>query len=476
MPVTGERYDAAIVGSGPNGLAAAVHLARLGFSVIVLEAKDTIGGGTRTAELTLPGFQHDVCSAIHPLLVASPFFKQLPLEEYGVKLVYSKRPVAHPLEDGSAAFIDRSVDVTADALGRDGKNYKRVIGPLVRNSDKLAVEILGPMRPPRHLIAMAPFGLRGLRSAVSLATSTFENKEARGLFGGLAAHSMLALEDPLTAGVAMLLAFLAHSVGWPSVEGGSQKIADGLAAYLHSLGGKIETGQPVKSMADIPPARVVLFDVGPHELARIAGSELSDRYVKRLTRFRYGPGVFKVDWALDEPIPWTAPECRNASTVHAVGSLPQVAASEALVKRGQHPERPFVLLGQQSQFDPTRAPDGKHTAWAYCHVPNGSSQDMTERIEAQVERFAPGFRDLIIGRAVMNSVEYERYNPNYVGGDINGGVQDLMQHFARPMLRINPYTTSNERIFLCSSSTPPGGGVHGMCGYHAARAAARVLA
>ena len=461
------------MGAGPNGLGAAIQLARNSRSVLLVEAKDVIGGGARTAELTLPGFHHDICSAIHPLGLASPFFKELPLHEHGLRFIEPDLPLAHPLEDGSAALLHRSVEETAAAFGSDESAYVKLLGPLARNGDKLIAEITGPVRIPRSPILMARFGLRGARSAVSLLESTFTERPARAILAGSAAHSMLPLTKAPTAAYGLLLTTLAHSVGWPLPEGGSQRIADALGSYFESLGGVIQTSTEVKSIGELPRARAYLFDLTPRQVDRIAGDELSARYLKRLRKFRYGPGVFKIDWALDGPIPWKVDDCGRAGTVHVVGSMPEIVASEHLVNSGQHADRPFVLLAQQSMFDPTRAPAGKHTGWAYCHVPSGSDVDMTERIEAQVERFAPGFRDLIIGRAMMNAVETEAYNQNYLGGDINGGVQDILQHVGRPMIRRVPYSTSNKSIYICSSSTPPGGGVHGMCGYHAARAALR---
>jgi phytoene dehydrogenase-like protein len=472
-----ERYafDAIVVGSGPNGLAAAITLAQAGRSVLVVEAAEIVGGGTRSAGLTLPGFVHDVCSAIHPLAVASPFFRSLPLAEHGLAWIHPPAPLAHPFDDGTAAVLERSVGATGETLGRDAAAYRRLMAPLVADWDRLAVELLGPLRRPRHPIALARFGLRAIRSVRGLAESLFEGERARALFAGMAAHSMLPLEEPVTAAFGLVLGITGHTVGWPMARGGSQNIADALACYLRALGGEIVTGTRVESVDELPPARAVLFDVTPRQLLRIAGHHLPAGYRRRLAGYRYSPGVFKIDWALDGPIPWAAVECSRAGTVHLGGSLAEIAASERAVWRREHPERPFVLVAQQSLFDPSRAPAGKHTAWAYCHIPNGSTFDMTGRIEAQVERFAPGFHDRILARSVSSAVEMERYNPNYVGGDINGGVQDLWQHFARPTLRLVPYSTPTRGLYICSSSTPPGGGVHGMCGYLAARAAVRDL-
>lgn len=473
MARSADAPDAIVVGAGPNGLAAAIALAQAGRSVLVREARDTVGGGCRSAELTLPGFVHDVCSAIHPWPVASPFFRTLPLARYGLEIVHPGAPLAHPLDDGTAIVLERSVDETARGLGPDAAAYRRLMGPFVARADDLLPGILGPFRPPRHPLLMARFGLQALRPATSLARSAFGGVRARALFIGIAAHSMVRLDQLATAAFGLSLAIVAHAYGWPIARGGSQRIVDALAAHLRGLGGEIVTGAPVVSIDELPPARAVLFDVTPRQLLRIASQRLPLRYRRALERFRYGPGVFKVDLALDGPIPWRARDCVRAGTVHLGGTLEEIAASEDAVARGEHPERPFVLLAQQSLFDETRAPAGRHTVWAYCHLPNGSTEDMTERIERQIERFAPGFRDRILARHVMTPSDLERYNPNYLGGDINGGIQDIWQLFARPVASLVPYATSTREIYLCSSSTPPGGGVHGMCGYHAARAALR---
>jgi phytoene dehydrogenase-like protein len=465
--------DAIVVGSGPNGLAAAITLAQAGRSVRVVEARETVGGGTRSAELTLPGFLHDVCSAIHPLGLGSPFFRSLPLAEHGLEWVHPPAALAHPLDDGTVVIVERAVAATAEGLGPDANAYRRLMALLVANWPKLQRDLLAPLRLPRHPLAVARFGLQAIRSAYSLARGQFRGDRARAIFGGMAAHSLLPLEHPGSASFGLVLSILAHAVGWPIARGGSQRIADALASYLVSLGGEIITGRTVTSMDDLAPAHVVLFDVTPRQLLEIVGARLPARYRSRLARYRYGPGVFKMDLALDGPIPWKAKACERAATVHLGGTLDEIAASERAVWQGKHPAQPFVLLAQQSLFDASRAPEGTHTVWAYCHVPNGSTFDMTERIEKQIERFAPGFRERILARSVRSAVQMEEYNPNYVGGDINGGVQDLWQHFARPALRLVPYSTPDKRIYLCSSSTPPGGGVHGMCGYHAARAALR---
>jgi phytoene dehydrogenase-like protein len=468
-------YDAVVVGSGPNGLAAAVALAQARRSVLVVEAADAVGGGARSAALTLPGFVHDVCSAVHPMAVASPFFRSLPLANHGLDWVHPEIPLAHPLDDGTAAVLERAVDATASALGADERAYRRLMGPLVTGATGLFGDLLGPFRFPGHPLTQLRFGLRAIRSARGLARSWFRGEPARALLAGLAAHSVLPLAQSPSAAIALMLGVAGHAVGWPFPRGGAQKIPDALASYLRALGGVIETGRRVASIDDLPRSRVVLLDVTPRQVLTLAGHKLPGRYKRALARYRYGPGVFKVDWALAGPIPWRATACRRAGTIHIGGTLDEVTAAELAPWRGEHPERPFVLLAQASPFDPTRAPEGKHTAWGYCHVPNGSVVDMTGPIEAQVERFAPGFRDLILARHTMTTAAMEAYNANYIGGDIGGGVVDWWQLFTRPVARLNPYTTPNRRLFICSSSTPPGGGVHGMCGYFAARAALRRL-
>jgi len=461
--------DAVVVGAGPNGLAAAIALARAGRSVRVLEAADTIGGGSRSAELTLPGFVHDICSAVHPHPLASPFLRELPLAEHGLELVQPELALAHPLDDGTAVAFDRSIDVTAASIGgADGDAYRKLMEPLVRDADKLLPAILGPLRPTRHPLALSRFGLLGLRSAEGLA-KRFDGPRARALIAGNAAHSMLHLDASPTGAVALVLMLTGHAVGWPVARGGSQKVADALASIARSHGAEIVTGHRVERVEELDDAGVVLFDLTPRQIVAIAGHRLPDRYRRALERYRYGPGVFKLDWALDGPIPWTAPECRGAGTVHLGGTFEEIAASE----RGDGGQRPYVLLSQPTVCDPSRAPAGKHVGWAYCHVPAGSTEDMTAAIEGQVERFAPGFRERILARASLNAAEMEAYNPNYVGGDINGGLMDLRQLFTRPVARPVPYTTPDERLFICSSATPPGGGVHGMCGYFAAKAALR---
>ena len=467
--------EAIVVGAGPNGLAAAIVLAQAGLSVRVVEATDTVGGGARSAELTLPGFVHDVCSAIHPLGVASPFFRTLPLAGHGVEWVEPPAALAHPFDDGAAVLLERSPEGRVTMLGEDDERWLRLFAPLVRDAGSLLEEVLAPLHVPEHPLLLARFGARAALPATTLARLSFRGARARGVFAGLAAHSMLPLNRPPSAAFGLVLALLGHAVGWPFPRGGSQRLSDALASYLRAVGGEIETGHRVESLAELGDARVVLLDATPRGLLALAGDRLPARYRRRLERYRYGPGVFKLDWALDGPIPWRAEECGRAATVHLGATLEEIAASEAAPARGEVTERPYVLLAQQSLFDRTRAPAGRHAAWAYCHVPNGSSVDMTERIERQVERFAPGFRERILARSALGPAELERHNPNNVGGDINGGAATLSQLFTRPVACVSPYTTPLPGVFLCSASTPPGGGVHGMCGYYAARSALRFL-
>jgi phytoene dehydrogenase-like protein len=465
--------DAVVIGSGPNGLAAAIALAQESLSVLVLEGREEIGGGTRTTELTLPGFRHDVCSACHPMGSLSPFFRSLPLETHGLRWVRPRVSVAHPLDDQPAVLLKRSLAETAGGLGADASAYERLLTPLLVDPHELLHDILGPLRVPMHPLRMLRFGLQAIRSATGLARGRFREARARALFAGCAAHSVLPLERKLTAALGLVMCFTGHVEDWPVAEGGSGAISRALASVLVSLGGRVETGRWVRTLADLPPARVYLFDTSPAQVAAIAEPALPTGYVRRLRRYRYGPAVFKIDWALDGPIPWRDPAVLGASTVHLGGTLDEIASAEGAVWRGEHPERPFVLLCQQSQFDGTRAPEGKQTGYAYCHVPGGSTRDLTEIIERQVERFAPGFRERVLARHVMNAVDFEGYNPAFVRGAITGGVVDLGQLFTRPVARWDPYSTPNRRIFICSAATPPGGGVHGMCGYYAARSALR---
>jgi phytoene dehydrogenase-like protein len=446
------KKRAVVIGSGPNGLSAAIVLARAGCAVTVLEASDTVGGGARSAELTLPGFVHDVCSAIHPMAACSPCFREFDLESHGLRWIQPGVPLAHPLDDGSAVL-----------LGEAGAEWDRLFRPLVKQWDKIRYDVVAPLGLPKHPLAMARFGLEALRSARGLADSRLRGVRERALFAGIAAHSALPLEAPLSASIGLVLGICGHTIGWPFPRGGSQRISDALASCLRAYGGEIVTGTRVTSLPDAP---IVMADITPRQVLAIAGSRFPTGYRASLEEYRYGPGAFKMDWALDAPIPWRAKECERAGTVHLGGTLEEIAEWER-----SHSGRPFVLLSQHSLFDDTRAPRGKHTAWAYCHVPNGSTWDMTDAIEDQVERFAPGFRSRVLARSVRTPADLEAYNPNLIGGDFNGGSLSIGQFFLRPTRRL--YRTPLKGLYFCSSSTPPGGGVHGMCGYHAARAALR---
>lgn len=452
-----------VIGSGPNGLAAAIMLARAGRRVTVYEAEAQIGGGARSAELTLRGFLHDICSAVHPMAVSSPCFEQFPLSVHGLEWIQPEAPLAHPLDDGSAVMLERSVDATARNLGMDGDAWRRLMEPLASRWADLRRDVLAVPRLPHHPLLMARFGFNAIRSARGLAYGIFRGERARALFAGIAAHSIMPLENPASVAAGLVLAVAGHAAGWPIPRGGSQRIADALASYLRSVGGEIITGTRIESLPDAP---LVLCDITPRQLLAMAGARLPERYRGALSRYRYGPGVFKMDFALDGPVPWRAPECLRAATLHLGGTFDEIAAWEA-----NHVGRPFVLLVQPSLFDSTRAPEGKHTAWAYCHVPNGSTADMSNAIESQIERFAPGFRERILARNIMTPADLESHNANLIGGDIAGGANDLRQMFLRPTPRL--YHTPIRGVFLCSSSTPPGGSVHGMCGYYAARAALR---
>jgi phytoene dehydrogenase-like protein len=463
--------DAVVVGSGPNGLAAAVTLARAGLAVDVFEGDEEPGGGCRSAELTLPGFTHDICSAVHPLAAASPFFAATDLAARGVRLLYPKVAFAHPLDGGRAAAVTGSVDETAASLGSDGPRYRRLLGPLVRDVGDIVPEVLAPLRSvPARLVPLARFGLPGLLP-VSAIAGRFHTDAGKAILAGVAAHSMLPLSAPLTAGFGLLLTLLAHSPGWPVAEGGSAAITAALVSELEELGGTLTTGCTIKELDELPQAKAVLLDISPRRFASIGGERLPRRYARSLERFRYGPGVCKVDWALAGAVPWQAEVCRQAGTVHVAGTLADVAGSEADVTAGRHPERPYCIVAQPGMVDATRAPTGKQTFWAYCHVPSGSDVNMADLIEAQIERFAPGFRDLILARSVRTAADMERHNPNYVGGDINCGAGTLRQTVFRPVVRWNEYRTPLPGVYLCSAATPPGGGVHGMCGAGAAHAA-----
>ena len=469
-------YDAVVVGSGPNGLSAAITLARKGQSVLVVEAEETIGGGLRTRELTLPGFQHDVCATVLAITTLSPFMRSIDWAGYGVEWAVPHFPLAHPLDGGRAAVQTTTVAGTVNRLGNDGIGWERMLGPLDAHTPELMEDLLGPFPfPPKHPLLMAQFGVRAAFSARLMARMLFRSEEARALFLGHAAHSILPLTKPFTSAVGSLLAASAHCTGWPVARGGSQKLGDAMARCFNDLGGEIVTGWRVQHIDELPNAKAYLFDTSPHALAKIAASRLPGAFCDRLTAYRFGPGAFKLDLALSDPIPWTAQECRLACTVHVCGGADEIVASEAAAWNDQPTDKPFVLVVQPTVFDPTRAPEGKHTCWAYCHVPNNATIDMTEPILAQIERFAPGFRDTILATHTLSPSAFQRYNPNYVGGDIIGGVQDLGQMFTRPVARWNPYTTPQRDLFICSASTPPGAGIHGMCGYFAAQAALRQI-
>ena len=465
------KYDAIVIGTGPNGLAAAITLARAGWDVLLREGAPTIGGSCRSAQLTLPGFVHDICSTVHAMADLSPFMRSVPLANHGLELIRPRAAYAQPQDDGTALAVYQSVEQTAHAMEEDANGYRSLMEPLAKHWQEYGDMLLGPPRIPKHPMLMAKFGTKGIQSASGLARRVFRTDGARALFGGVAAHSVIPLEWKASAAFGLVLNLAAHAGGWPLARGGSQAVADALASYFMSLGGQIDTNAPVNDLRELPRARAILCDLTPRQFIRIAGKVLPHSYIRRLQRYRYGPGAFKLDWALSAPIPWLAPRCKEAGTIHLGGTLEELVASERAPWEGRISENPYVLLVQASLFDPTRAPPGKHTAWAYCHVPNGCTIDMTDRIEEQIERFAPGFRGLILARSVMSPAALERHNPNIVGGDVGGGAQNLSQLFTRPIFRFNPYTTPIPGLYLCSASTPPGGGVHGMCGYWAARSA-----
>ena len=471
--ITSRPYDAVVIGAGPNGLAAAITLAQAGKSVVVFEANPSLGGGVRSAELTLPGYTHDLCSSVYPLAIGSPFFRTLPLHNYGLEWIAPPAPLAHPLDDGGAVLLHRSVNETMRGLSQDADAYRKVFGWLADCWDGLDADILAPPHAPRHPLQLVRFGYSAIQPARRFATERFSGLRARALFAGIAAHSMLPLDRFGSAAFGLVLGAAAHAFGWPLVRGGAQRLADALSAYFMSLGGEIVLGRSVGSLEELPQSRALLCDLTPRQLATIADARLAPGYRQRLSRFRYGMGAYKIDWALSAPVPWKAPECSLAATIHLGGSLEEIAASEAAAWNGQHARRPFVLIVQPSLFDDSRAPIGKHTLWGYCHVPNGSASDMTENIETQIERFAPGFRDCVLARTIAPPAELERRNANLVGGDINGGAPNIRQLFLRPNRKL--YSTSEKGLYLCSASTPPGGGVHGMCGYFAARRALREI-
>lgn len=461
-------YDAVVVGSGPNGLAAAITLACKGCKILVFEASSKPGGGLRSDELTLPGYIHDVCSAVHPLAKASDFFQSLPLEKYGLEWINPEISVAHPFDDGTAGFLYRSVEKTANTLEEDRERYISLIQPFLKDTPKILTDILRPIRFPAYPWKMLEFGKQALLPATGL-INQFRGMKARAFFSGMAAHSIMDLNKWSTSAYALLFPLLGHFSGWPFPKGGAQQLANAMLAYMNDLDIEIITDFKVNSLDDIPSARAVFFDVTPKQLLHIAGEHLPALYRRQLEHFRYGPGVFKIDWALNEPVPFKNEQCRKTATFHIGGTAAEIIESEKDVAADRHPKNPFVIFAQHTVADPTRAPEGRHTGWAYCHVPNGSTVDCTDKIERQMERFAPGFRDIITERHVMNTRDYQQYNANYVGGDINGGMQDIRQLLTRPTIRWNPYKTGTKGIYLCSSSTPPGGGVHGMCGFNAAQ-------
>lgn len=469
-----KAYDAVVVGSGPNGLTAAIRLAQAGLSTLLVESYERIGGGLRTGELTLPGFHHDICAGIHTMGVVSPYFRELPLAEHGLRWAFPEASVAHPLDDRPAALLEHALADTTAQFTRDAARYTRLIQPFLRNPHGLLRDLLAPLGIPKNPLAMMRFGFYALRPASWLARM-FETVEARALLAGCAAHSVLPLDSFGTGAFGLIFLLIGHVERWPAVYGGTEQLAKALASHYLSLGGEIQTGFKVERLEQLPSARAVLFDVSARAFSAIAGDALPAGYRRRLARFAYGPGVFKIDYALSGPIPWKDPRCARASTVHLGGTFEEIAAAEAAVWRGEVPERPYVLLCQQSHADPTRAPAGQHTGYAYCHVPPGCTVDATPYLEAQIERFAPGFRDLVLARHVSTPRDLEAYNPSYIGGAVTGGAAKITQLFTRPVARLDPYSTPNPRLFLCSQDTPPGGGVHGMCGYHAAERVLRRL-
>ncbi len=472
MPLnSNQEFDAVIVGSGPNGLSAGILLAQQGLNVKIIEAESTIGGGTRTKELTETGFLHDVCSAVHPTGIGSPFFRTLPLSEFGLEWIQPKYPLAHPLDNGEAIISSFSLEETLHQFGKDAKNYEHLIKSFVEGWDYLSQDLFAPVRFPNNPITMAKFGWFGMLSAKLLANSMFKTSNAKAYFAGLAAHGIVPLEKSFTASFGLVLATSIHSVGWPIAKGGSSSITNALASFFKSMGGIIETDNRIIRTSDLPSSKAVLFDLTPHQILKIADRELPNSFKDKFLRFKYGPGAFKMDFALSEPVPWRNKDCIKAGTLHLGGSFEEIAYSERETWKGNHPEQPYVLISQPSLFDDTRAPNGKHTLWAYCHVPHGSNKDCSEQIINQIERYAPGFRDIIISSRSITATEFEVYNANYIGGDINGGAQTFKQLIGRPVFQWDPYKLPAKGMYICSSSTPPGGGVHGMCGYHAAKSA-----
>lgn len=470
-----EKFDAVIIGSGPNGLSAGIALAKAGLSVQIVEAGDTVGGGMRTAELTLDGFHHDICSAVHPMGYLSPYFRELQLENYGLEWVFPEVSVAHPLDNEPAVILEKSVERTSDQLGKDSKRYKRIMRPFANRIDELFEDMLGPLGFPGSPILFTQFGSQALLPATLYARLVFKEKRAKALFAGCAAHSILPFDKLFTTALGLIFLASGHGVNWPFPKGGSQALAYALQDCFTEAGGSIQLSTKIDHFDQLPEARAYLFDTDPWQVASIAEHNLPERYKKRLRKYNFGPGVFKIDLALSEPIPWKDPNCYKASTVHVGGTFEEIEAAEKAVWKGEHSDTPYVLMAQQSHFDETRAPEGKHTCWAYCHVPNGSDLDQSQIIKNQIERFAPGFQDTILAEHKMNASAFETYNPNYVGGAVTGGAADISQLFTRPVVRVDPYRTPNKKIYICSASTPPGGGVHGMNGYYAAQSVLRRL-
>jgi phytoene dehydrogenase-like protein len=463
-----KKYDVVIVGSGPNGLSAGIYLAKKGMSTLIIEAADTAGGGMRTAPLTLPGFSHDVCSAVHPVGVLSPFFKTLGLEKYGLEWIYPQASVAHPLDSENAVILYKSIEQTADGLGEDARMYKRILQPLADHMDWLMEDSFKPLGIPKHPLFLAKFGMKAFWPAMAFADHCFKEKKARALFAGCAAHSILPFDKFFTTAIGLVFLSSAHAVNWPVAKGGSSSIASALLSLYTSSGGDIKYNTAITDYKELPEARVYIFDTDPYQVADIAKGQLPASYSNRLKKYNVGPGIFKIDYALNGPIPWSDPHVLEASTVHLGGTIEEIAKGEKDAWQGRYSEKPYVLMAQQSQFDSSRSPAGQHTCWAYCHVPFGSDRDMSEVIENQIERFAPGFKKTILAKHSMNAKQLHSYNLNYVGGAVTGGAADITQLFTRPVARFDPYSTPNDKIFMCSASTPPGGGVHGMNGYYAA--------
>tara|TARA_R100001591_G_scaffold118428_1_gene141208 strand:- start:9863 stop:11311 length:1449 start_codon:yes stop_codon:yes gene_type:complete len=469
LNTTLSNFDVFVIGSGPNGLAAAVALAQQGLKVKVFEAKDSVGGGTRTLELTEPGFKHDICSAVHPTAVSSPFFNTLPLSYHGLAWIHPDFPLAHPLDNGEAVIVEKSFENTLQRLGSDSKNYKKLFKDFIDSWEYLSKDLFGTLRIPNHPISMMRFGWYGMFSSTLLSNSFFKSERTKAYFAGLAAHSILPLENAFTASFGLVLGTTIHSVGWPIAKNGSHAITKALESYFKTLGGEIELNTHIESLDEFPEGKPILFDLTPQQIVTIADRKLPDSLRDKLLSYNYGPGVFKIDFALSEPVPWLNEECKKAGTLHLGGTMQELVHAEKEVWDGIHSTNPYVLISQPSLFDDSRAPKGKHVLWSYCHVPNGSKENMEKQIIDQIERYAPGFRDTIISFSSMTAMDFEKYNPNYIGGDINGGAQNLKQLFGRPLIKWDPYKLPVENLYICSSSTPPGGGVHGMSGFNAAR-------